>query len=877
MLRGIHLLALSACIVIGGPATAQPSEEGHITAYPLSVGGMREPLDLLVDANGYVWLLDERSVFCLMDGDPVRIWSCPDERTLSQFLGADAKGLHIATDALPWHVPLDGAEIVPVHLADPADPASTRLSDGTLVQLADSGWLHFQDHEKTWDLDLDLGRHTNLFQLEPGDHGRLVEDPGKGLWVMGRNGSVHVSFQRPLFEVYDAAEGLGKVTQVVDDTAADRRFILSIVRGLIVQRLSTGEPLNWWRTDVEGARLGGTKWRTMGGEHYFHGPLAIYRYDLAVDRPRKVLDLDQVLAGRTRDRRINDFELDEEQGFAFIGTKDNLLITFDPRTGRKAVREVKPEGSFSGIDLIVETAPFGSDQGLVLAEHGQFIADGFDGPVLPAQDRWPSFRFGPDFRAAGGCVVADTLVVVAGFTDGLFLYDIPRDSLYRPTGIQADRFLISDVFHDGMDLVYAVSREGLLMLDLRHGDLSLLRGSDGLPLENLYYRYMNVRRPGEMVLGLTDRYVRFRTRDLARTDEDGLFLEELTVNGLPLPGLPYRSIGYTWSTDHEHNSIGFRIGRARLDTPPFTKGYIRLDGKPGSVRFVNASEAIHFHSLAEGEHVLELGYAPDGPYFQAMVVDVLPPFWRRWWSIAAMALMLMLATALLVTWRSRVLRSKALMQAEYDARITELELSSLRARMHPHFIFNSLNSIKSFIAANEPRTATRYLNKFAQLVRSILNDSGKAEVDLRSELKGLELYLELERMRFDGSFDLHLQVDTAIDPDRVLVPPLIVQPYAENAIWHGLMHKTGDRKLTINVARENGSLHIVVRDNGIGREASRALNAMSARKHRSLGMSITKEVIARSGPGAGVEVKDLMDPEGPAGTEVHIRIPYRTS
>ncbi|MCB0815518.1 MAG: histidine kinase, partial [Flavobacteriales bacterium] len=167
-------------------------------------------------------------------------------------------------------------------------------------------------------------------------------------------------------------------------------------------------------------------------------------------------------------------------------------------------------------------------------------------------------------------------------------------------------------------------------------------------------------------------------------------------------------------------------------TPPFTKGYIRLDGKPGSVRFVNASEAIHFQSLAEGEHVLELGYSPGGPFFQAMVVDVLPPIWRRWWSIAAMALMLMLATALLVTWRSRVLRSKALMQAEYDARITELELSSLRARMHPHFIFNSLNSIKSFIAANEPRTATRYLNKFAQLVRSILNDSGKAEVDLRS-------------------------------------------------------------------------------------------------------------------------------------------------
>jgi LytS/YehU family sensor histidine kinase len=162
------------------------------------------------------------------------------------------------------------------------------------------------------------------------------------------------------------------------------------------------------------------------------------------------------------------------------------------------------------------------------------------------------------------------------------------------------------------------------------------------------------------------------------------------------------------------------------------------------------------------------------------------------------------------------------------------------------------------------------------LIRSILNNSRHARVDLRSELKALELYLELEQMRFEGSFERSITVDPDIDQDAISIPPLILQPYAENAIWHGLMHKQGDRRLEVEISQSNGMLHTSVRDNGIGRSAAQKLKTRSATKHKGLGMDITSEIIKRTHDDGttGVVIKDLFDAHGdPSGTEVHITIP----
>jgi len=210
--------------------------------------------------------------------------------------------------------------------------------------------------------------------------------------------------------------------------------------------------------------------------------------------------------------------------------------------------------------------------------------------------------------------------------------------------------------------------------------------------------------------------------------------------------------------------------------------------------------------------------------------------------------------------------------------VAMLELKTLRAQMNPHFIFNSMNSIKSFIAQNEPRTATRYLTKFSHLMRLILNNSNLAKVALEDELKGLELYIELEQLRYQDGFEYEIEIAPNVQLDHISVPSMIVQPYVENAIWHGLLHKEGVRNLVVSFAVEGSYLNISVRDNGIGREAAKAIKSKSATKHKSMGMDITASRIALTNANEAekstqIKIVDLLGPSGEAlGTEVKMKI-----
>src|SRR6188508_2969786 len=118
-----------------------------------------------------------------------------------------------------------------------------------------------------------------------------------------------------------------------------------------------------------------------------------------------------------------------------------------------------------------------------------------------------------------------------------------------------------------------------------------------------------------------------------------------------------------------------------------------------------------------------------------------------------------------------------------------MEMQALRAQMNPHFMFNSLNSINNFILKNDPDNASDYLTKFSRLMRLILDNSRSEWVLLENELKALQLYIELEAVRFDNAFKYSMEVTKDVDPETMMVPPLIIQPYVENAIWHGLLHR----------------------------------------------------------------------------------------
>src|SRR6476619_5515336 len=163
-----------------------------------------------------------------------------------------------------------------------------------------------------------------------------------------------------------------------------------------------------------------------------------------------------------------------------------------------------------------------------------------------------------------------------------------------------------------------------------------------------------------------------------------------------------------------------------------------------------------------------------------------------------------------------------------------MEMQALRAQMNPHFIFNSLNSINRFILQNNKAEATEYLTKFSKLIRMILNCSANATVSLAEDLEALQLYLELECLRFDNEFIYKITCDPELDTDFIRVPPMLLQPFVENAIWHGLMNKEGEGHLWININQEDSALICTITDDGIGRKKAAELTGKSGIKHKSM-------------------------------------------
>lgn len=210
----------------------------------------------------------------------------------------------------------------------------------------------------------------------------------------------------------------------------------------------------------------------------------------------------------------------------------------------------------------------------------------------------------------------------------------------------------------------------------------------------------------------------------------------------------------------------------------------------------------------------------------------------------------------------------------------QLELRSLRSQMNPHFIFNSLSSIHRYIWSNNQEEASDYLTKFSKLMRMILDNSQHTFIPLNKELESLRLYLDLEALRCNNVFDYRIQVAENINDEEVLIPPMIIQPYVENAIWHGLVHRKEKKgQLDIEVSLNGKVLEVMVTDNGIGRKMAMEIKEKKDRTHHSMGMKVTEGRIAlirkiNNTKDANVEVTDLEDNGGQAaGTQVKIILP----
>jgi sensor histidine kinase YesM len=216
------------------------------------------------------------------------------------------------------------------------------------------------------------------------------------------------------------------------------------------------------------------------------------------------------------------------------------------------------------------------------------------------------------------------------------------------------------------------------------------------------------------------------------------------------------------------------------------------------------------------------------------------------------------------------------MKSAHQALILEQKL--LRSQMNPHFIFNTLASIQNFILQEDPDKASKYLSKFSKLVRNILDNSVEEFVTLDSEISTVENYLELQKMRYAGKFDYSLRLDEKINTEEIYLPPMLCQPFIENALEHGIKHKEGNGKIDISLNLDDRGLVFRIADNGVGRERAKEIETSQQNTHRSMATGITIERLKilnkRSGKKITFEITDLKDDLGNAlGTKVTFLFP----
>lgn len=259
---------------------------------------------------------------------------------------------------------------------------------------------------------------------------------------------------------------------------------------------------------------------------------------------------------------------------------------------------------------------------------------------------------------------------------------------------------------------------------------------------------------------------------------------------------------------------------------------------------------------------------------------ILPPFWQRIWFLILLFSAITVLVVFLLILRVKQIKKREQEKTQLHKRIADIELQALRAQMNPHFIFNTLASIQYFITDNNVEAANQYLSKFAKLMRSIIYNSRRKTVPLKDEIQSLELYIQMEQLRCNYSFDYEINCSENIDLNDDEIPGMLIQPYVENAIWHGLAYiKNRKGMLKINLNKIDDFLKCTIDDNGIGRKKSMEIKAQSLKPHQSVGMSITKErldilnSVQNSKLSVNIIDKINQQTQDPEGTIVEIFIP----
>ena len=289
---------------------------------------------------------------------------------------------------------------------------------------------------------------------------------------------------------------------------------------------------------------------------------------------------------------------------------------------------------------------------------------------------------------------------------------------------------------------------------------------------------------------------------------------------------------------HQYNDLTIHYSALNYDDAENNRYAYRINGK----EWINVGNDnfLHFSNLSPGEYALEIKhYASSNTSIESikkLVIVIHPPFWKSWWFFALAFILALTVVYLVYKNRIRHIRQKA----DIDRQLAQLELKALHTQMNPHFIFNCLNSIREMILNGEGQQASRYLSKFAHLIRLTLNQSSRPFISLQSTIDYLERYLEMEQIRTDR-FSYQIEIDPKLQTENLMLPPMLIQPFVENAIWHGNPSQNGMLKILVRFFQKQNRLYCVIEDNGIGVEASLSNKKDRSSDHQPVGISNVKQ------------------------------------
>lgn len=363
----------------------------------------------------------------------------------------------------------------------------------------------------------------------------------------------------------------------------------------------------------------------------------------------------------------------------------------------------------------------------------------------------------------------------------------------------------------------------------------------------------------------------------SHTEPPRLFISHVTVNGREF------SASSELLFESDQNSVTFHFHALSIRSRKQQKYFYRLK-ETGDDWLETTGDApfAQFADLSPGNYTFEIKCCgPDGTCSKTLTVPFIiePHFTQTWWFVLLIGLALALLSWLILRWRIRISSKQSELQQEKEIlkkNLYKSKIAAIRSQMNPHFMFNALNTIQQFIIANEQEIASEYLADFADLMRRYLDQSKQESISLAEEIETLKIYLRLEQLRYGGELQYSIEFDPEIPLGETEIPVMMLQPFIENSIKHGLMHKEGEKKLSICFEHYASELRCIIEDNGVGRSASQKINAGKKVGHTSFATSALDERVElinqHFSQKLSIEIEDLHSGQTATGTRVIIKI-----